>query len=482
MRNPKPETRRPKEGRNPKAEGRKARPSWTQGRGAFEGEVPGAPIFGFRASAILPCYFVLLAALGIGTSAARADSLFLRGGEKLQGKVISVDAAKVVFESQTLGKLEITRDRIERIERDTPTPPPSVAPTNTAIGNTAPAAPLTNQFLPWTSGPSAGEEFDWIQLKSGEWLKGRIKSMQEDKLEFDSEELDLLSFGWDDIRIARSPQLKSVRIENTKPMEGSLLVTPSEVQIITLTATNTYPRADLLAITPTGNRELDKWSGEISAGVSFRAGNTRETDISTHDTLLRRTPETRLSLDFLGNYGKVNGAQTEQNQRLIGQFDYFLSRRLYARVPDVEYFRDPLQNLAHRLTVGGGVGYDLLNTSRVEWNVTTGPAWQNNWFDSVPPGEASSASSLALVLSTRLDFQLTKRLDYILEYRGQLTSQKDGNNTHHMLSTLEFEIHKRLKLDLSFVWDRITSPQTESDGATPTPDDFRLITSLGIDL
>ena len=46
---------------------------------------------------------------------------------------------------------------------------------------------------------------------------------------------------------------------------------------------------------------------------------------------------------------------------------------------------------------------------------------------------------------------------------------------------LGFEIRKRLKLDLSFVWDRITSPKTESDGITPTPDDFRLITSLGVD-
>jgi hypothetical protein len=34
---------------------------------------------------------------------------------------------------------------------------------------------------------------------------------------------------------------------------------------------------------------------------------------------------------------------------------------------------------------------------------------------------------------------------------------------------------------VSFVWDRISSPQTESGGGTPTPDDFRLITALGVD-
>jgi putative salt-induced outer membrane protein YdiY len=426
------------------------------------------------------CAQLLAVLLFLGGNAS-ADSVFLRGGEKLIGKVISEDTAKVVFESQTLGKLEIARERIERIERDPLTATLATVSTNQNTTSAASGLALTNRFLPWTSAPSSGDTFDWIQLKSGEWLAGKIKSLQEEKLEFDSEELNFFTFDWKDIRTLRSRRLHSVRIEKLKPVDGSLLVSTNQVQVITPTATNTYPRADLIAIAPTGNRELNKWSGKIAAGVSFRAGNTHETDINTQASLQRRTPITRLSLDYLGNYGKINGVETEENHRLTGQFDYFLSRRLYARLPDVEYFRDPLQNLAHRLTLGGGMGYDLVKTPRTEWNVTAGPAWQGNWFDSVQPGEASSASSLALVLSTRLDVELTKRLDFIFEYRGQLTSPETGNNTHHAKSTLEFEVHKRLKLDLSFVWDRITSPQTEANGATPTPDDFRLITSLGVD-
>ncbi len=329
--------------------------------------------------------------------------------------------------------------------------------------------------------PTGEDGFDWIQLKSGEWLKGRIKSLQDEKLEFDSEELNLLTFDWEKIRSVRSPRLVSVRIEKLKPMDGSLLVTTNEVQVVTATATNRYPRAELLGIAPTGNREVDKWTGKLSAGVSFRAGNTRETDVDIHTSIQRRTPDTRLNLDYLGNYGKINGEEVEQNHRFIGQFDYFLSRRLYVRVPDVEYFRDPLQNLEHRLTLGAGMGYDLVKTPRTEWNVTISPSWQRNWFDSVEAGESSTASSGALVLSTRFDTELTQRLDFIFEYRGQLTRKETGNDTHHAVTTLEFEIHKRLKLDLSFVWDRISNPQAESGGATPTPDDFRLITSLGVD-
>ncbi|MGN6554551.1 MAG: DUF481 domain-containing protein [Verrucomicrobiota bacterium] len=405
---------------------------------------------------------------------ARGDSVCLRGGEKLIGKIVSQSAANIVFESQTLGPMEIARDRIERMECDAP------APVSTNQFGTS-AAGLPSQCLPWTSEPAQGAAFDWIQLKSGEWLAGKIKSLQEEKLEFDSEELNLLTFDWQDIRTMRSLRLNSVRIEKLKAVDGSVFVTSNEVQVTTSTTTNTYPRADLLAIAPTGNRELDKWSGKVSAGVSFRAGNTKETDANAHAALQRRTPDTRLSLDYLGNYSKLNGAEVEENHRFTGQFDYFLSRRLYARLPDFEYYRDPLQNLSHRITVGAGVGYDLVKTPRTEWNVTVSPSWQRDWFESVPATENASPDSVALVLSTRFDVELTQRLDLLLEYRGQLSRKETGNDTHHAVTTLEFEIHKRLKLDLSFVWGRISSPQTESGGDTPTPDDFRLITSLGVD-
>ncbi len=428
------------------------------------------------------CARVAILALALLLAAhVHADSVFLHGGEKLIGKIVSETPTKILFQSQTLGEFEIARERIERLERDTPAPPPAPVSTPQATAAAVAGFTLTNQFLPWVTGPAAGDEFDWIQLKSGEWLAGRLKSLQDEKLEFDSEELNLFTFDWKDIRTVRSPRLKSVRIEKLKPVDGTLLVTTNEVLVVTSDATNIYPRAELLAIAPTGDREVNKWTGKISAGMSFRSGNTRETDINSRITLQRRTPETRLYLDYQGNYGRVNGEDTEENQRFTGQFDYFLSRRLYVRVPDIEYLRDPLQNLDHRLTLGAGVGYDLIKNPRTEWNVTASPAWQRNWFGSVPDGESATADSVALVLSTRFDTELTQRLDLIFEYRGQLTRKETGNETHHAVTTLEFEIHKRLKLDLSLSWDRISSPQTGSSGATPTPDDVRLITSLGID-
>jgi putative salt-induced outer membrane protein YdiY len=351
--------------------------------------------------------------------------------------------------------------------------------------------------------PAEGDGFDWIQLKTGEWLKGQLVSMQEEKVEFDSEKLDLLTFDWVDINVVRAPGLHSVRFEKQQPrrlpakdtkakdtkdkdtkdkvIEGSVIVTRNDVQVITPDGVKTYPRTELIAITKTGNRELDKWQAKLAAGVSLSRGNTETNNINIHATLDRRTAESRLSLDYLNNYEDAFGVASQNNLRITGTYDYFLSSRLYTRVPDLEYYRDPLQNIEKRITVGVGLGYDLFKTPKTEWNVTLSPSWQKNWYYSVGEGQDPSPQALAWVFSTKFDTDLTDKLEWIFEYRGQLTSKETGSNTHHAVSTLEFEIHKRLKLDLSLIWDRISSPKTTGEGVTPVPDDYQLITSLGID-
>ena len=46
--------------------------------------------------------------------------------------------------------------------------------------------------------------------------------------------------------------------------------------------------------------------------------------------------------------------------------------------------------------------------------------------------------------------------------------------------TIEFEIKRFLDLDLSFVWDYLQNPQTESDGAVPEHSDLRLTLGVGV--
>jgi putative salt-induced outer membrane protein YdiY len=333
----------------------------------------------------------------------------------------------------------------------------------------------------WAPPPPTGNDgFDWIEIKSGEWLKGRIKSLQQEDLEFDSEELDVHVWDWKDVRTLRSARPFSVRLTNNLVIVGSLLVTRTEMQIINDSVTQTFPRAELLAITPAGKRIRDKWSVDVSAGFSTRSGNLSEVSNNTSLVLMREVPIARQRIEYLGNYGKLDGVVNKEDQRWSGQSDIFISRRFFVRVPDFEYFHDPQQNLNYRITLGLSAGYDLILTPRTEWQISIGPAFQWNSFDLVEGDADSKAESKALVVENRFETELTKRLDFICDYRGQFAGSSGGGNMHHTVSTLEFEIHKRLTLDFTLTWDRIAEPQTREDGSTPDSDDLQFITSLGI--
>ena len=353
------------------------------------------------------------------------------------------------------------------------------------VTNLVPTVPLvsaarTNLTLPDLSWVPPEDGFDWIQLKSGEWLKGQLKAMQDRTLEFNSEELNDLTFDWKDIRQVRSPRALDVLSVAGQMVSGPVTITPEQVTV-GVTNASVFPRDQLQSLTPGGSKEANFWSGRGTLGLTLRAGNTRSVEYNAQMHLQRRTPATRLSLDYIGNVSSIDGVESANNHRVNSEFDFWLSQRFYLVLPGVEYYKDPFQNLDHRVTVSLGVGYDLIDRPNLEWNITTGPAYQYAWFNSAEPGELTEKGTAALTFGSRLKWDITHRIKWLLEYRGQYTSKEVGETTHHGVSTLSLELTKRFDLDVSFVWDRISQPKVGSDGIQPKPDDFRLVVGLGVD-
>lgn len=359
-----------------------------------------------------------------------------------------------------------------------PDVPPTSAPP--PIPPSPPSSKQGNSSLPDISWVPPQDDFDWIQLKTGEWLKGRIKAMQKRELEFYSEKLEDLSFDWKDIRQLRSARKLDVLFTDGEERSGPVRLSPGLVAV-----GDEEPRAatrdEVQSLTPSGSRERDYWSGKGTLGLTLRAGNTEQFEYNSQAHIQRRTPTTRLALDYIGNVSSSSGIENANNHRINSEFDLWLSRRFYLILPFGEYYKDRFQNLADRLTLGAGVGFDLVEHRNIEWNITTGPAFQKAWFYSSPPGEESSKAAAALTFGSRFDWHINRLVEWILEYRGQYTRRAIGETTHHSVSTLSFELTHRFDLDLTFVWDRIAYPKINADGTTPQPDDFRLVVGLGLD-
>jgi len=355
-----------------------------------------------------------------------------------------------------------------------------VVTTNSVVATNIAGSARRSSALPDLSWVPPMDNYDWIQLKSGEWLKGRIKAMQDRKLEFDSEELEDQKFDWKDIRQLRSPRTLDILFTNGERASGTVAITPDRI-VVGGDQAHSMPRDNLLGLTPGGSKERNYWSGKASMGLTLRAGNTEQVEYNAQAHLQRRTPATRLSLDYIGNISSVDGVDSANNHRVNSEFDVWLSKRFYLIVPFAEYYNDPFQNIGYRLTVGGGVGYDLVDRPNLEWTVTTGPAYQYVNFDSSQPGEPNAKGTGAMVFGSRFDWDINSRIELILEYRGQYTSREVGETTHHGVATLSLDVTKRFDVDISFIWDRISNPKTGADGSQPKPDDFRLVVGLGAD-
>jgi putative salt-induced outer membrane protein YdiY len=421
------------------------------------------------------------------------DILYLRDGEKLVGKVITDEKTEVVIESKNLGRVKIPRDRIERMELD---PPPAAQPSTTSAGK--PFVPPPPVVPPATAGAASsttnasassglfgplnltGKEpsADWIQLKSGEWLRGRLYGMQNRKLEFESDELDDLEFDWKDVYQVITPRAL-VSYGERESSWGSVRVDREKVTVTGVEQVS-FPRYDLVGIAPGSPRELDYWSGRLNVGLNLRAGNTEQADLVTKVKLERRTPSTHLKLEYVGNYSELDGVENVNNQRVSEFFDIFLTRRLFVRAPQSEYYSDSFQNIETRVTVGGGLGYYLIDSPKVEWLVAGGPAYQYIHFETVQAGEDEEQSTPAFGFQSNFEIELTKRTDLELDYQATVANEDSGGVTHHAVVTLELDLTRRLELDLSFIWDRISNPQADITGQVPQQDDFRLNLSLGV--
>lgn len=325
--------------------------------------------------------------------------------------------------------------------------------------------------------------FDWVQLKHKEWLMGEIKSMYNDSLEFDSDNLDLQSIDWADVTYLRSAGESSVNIEDLGEVTGVLEISGDTIRLIDGNDVKEFNRAQLVSLTPAGDGEIDLWAVDLTLSLNIRSGNTEQIDYTTRFSAKRRTARSRVLANYIGNISKTDAGtgtlvETINNQRVSGGWDLYATRHFFWAPFFGEYYRDPFQNIDQRLTVGAGIGYTIMDTGKIEWDVSGGPAYQSIRYISVQPGEDEKITGGALVLGTNYDHEINSKLDFIFNYNLTAANSDLGGYTHHMLASIETEITGSLDFDVSFMWDRVGQTTTDAEGNTPKPDDYRLMIGI----
>lgn len=415
----------------------------------------------------------ILVVLGmfLGLLWARADVLVSTNGERFVGSVIEESSSNVVFESESAGRLVLPRTKIRELQR---TPSAQPAQVTVAVATNAPASAAS-----WKPPGVGSDGADWVQLKSGEWLRGQLKYIQNKEVEFDSDEMDQETLKLKNVSKVYTAHPVYTQFENRKPIYGTVVIS-NEVVMVLGDEPVSLNRDLLIGITPSGRRGINDWSGNASLGLSLQSGNTHLTTFTTSAELARRTPNTTLLLDYLSNYSQSEGVENANNQRFNSTYDIRLNKDWFVYPIQFEYYNDPLANIDYRLTEGVGAGYYIFDRTGLEWNVSAGPSYQYIKFSTVELGQNETAGALAGVINSRFKADITRRLTFIQSWQSTFSDKESGQYSQHTVSTLEFEVKRHLNLDVSLIWDYIQNPKVRADGIEPQKSDLYLTVGLGV--
>lgn len=335
---------------------------------------------------------------------------------------------------------------------------------------------------------------DWMELKSGEWVRGEFKGMYSGKVEFDSEEFDLVKFDLEDVKqiftignsninlnseMAKIPVIHNT-IHRHNEITGNLSFKNNQFKMTLVDGTTRILENDEIASISAGElKESNYWKLSIFLGVDTLSGNSEQITVTGKASAERRTALTRFRADYLTTYTKAKGDLSADNKRLTSSIDLYQTSHFYWRLATAEYLSDIFRNIDMKYTLGVGAGYDILYTGSTDWSITAGPGYQHTKYDAVEVGSDTTASTALFFLDSRFKKEMTSDIDFIFNYNMYYVNKESGRYTHHMELSLEAELLNDFTIDLSVFWDRVEYPVAFSDGSIPGQDDFKTMLAIG---
>jgi len=224
-----------------------------------------------KRSGLVWIIFFCLFLMGVGE--ALADKIILENGDTLTGTVEKVVDGKLTFVTDYAGPIVIPVAKIKEIVTDKPLD---------------------------------------IHLSSGEVLKGKIKSVEDNKL-----------------MVEESPER-----------------TPTTIEMKNVASINPPPLPPV------------RWTGIVAAGGNLQTGNTDRAGAFITAEAGRRTEVDRMKFRYLFNYGEEDGKVTTRNHYGEAKYDYFFTKKFFGYV-GLELYNDEFKDTKLRTFVGPGVGYQV---------------------------------------------------------------------------------------------------------------------------
>jgi hypothetical protein len=326
-----------------------------------------------------------------------------------------------------------------------------------------------------------GDEKDWAQLASGEWLRGNIERMRDGSMEFNSDEIKLITYDWKKVRELHSPRANTYNFTDGTDLVGPAMINEEFVVVQTVDGLETRPRAELQAIIEHTRRERNYWSTVLRLGLSGNAGNTENLTFNAFWQLVREDTFTRAAITYDGTFGKANRAEVANRHLAGGDVDIFVHPIIYVKALTGQLLYDKFQNIRLRATPAAGVGFHLITTYVVNWDLEFAPAGYQYLSLLDPAATVENPQSDGYMMFRMFaDIDFTDDIQLLLEWRTNLVYTTIGNTNH--IGSLDFTVRVTtlLHLNTSFLYLRTEDPFPRSDGTVPKKNDYQIVFGVSL--
>jgi len=289
---------------------------------------------------------------------------------------------------------------------------------------------------------TAAASADQVVFKNGDRLTGKIETAADGKLTLQSQCAGKVTVSLADVQTFATDEaieihLKDGTVVNRKvqqadpnrfAIEAGETVQPQALRI-----------ADIVAVNPPA-RPIPKWTGQISAGFTETTGNTRNETSSLNISAVRRSENDRITLNMDLAKGRqenpATGVKTTSEDwwRSRAKYDYFLSKKWYA-YGDGRYEKDAIAKLDRRVLIGGGAGYQVIETPRTKLAAEAGVASRYEKFNNIAGGE----SATSIQLGYNFDRKLTSTLEFLNDSSYYPNTEEFSD--FYLTSTAELRAH-----------------------------------------
>lgn len=254
---------------------------------------------------------------------------------------------------------------------------------------------------------------DEIVFINGDRLTGKIDYAVDGKLVFKSDLAGKVTVELSKIQTFSTDEAINVHLK-----DGSVLIQ----KIVSSTAgkfgvegTETVKAQDFeMASISSINPPKPRWTGNVSAALTSTHGNTKTEAVSASANLTKRTEKdrTKLSADYARGQQEDPDTgekkKTEDWWRTKAKYDYFFTKKFFGYL-DGRYETDKIAKLDRRVIVGGGAGYQWIESENMNFSTEGGLASLYEKYEN----QTDSTSELSAQVGYNFDKKLAKNLKFI---------------------------------------------------------------------